>query len=555
MARRERTTFNVGDKVLDGRYEVLKVIHTRGMSSVYLILDNNLNKQWCLKEVRKSDAGRDNIEYHALLQEANIMKGLNHPNIPRITTIEDYDDSLFIVMDYVDGMSVKNWLETKGKINQEVVVRWMKQVTYVMLYLHSRPQPIFYRDMKPDNIMIQSDGSVKLLDFGISIVIKEKGQRIEKALGTKGYAAPEQSKKGNVCDLRSDIYALGKTMYFMLTGLNPNQIPKEKLKPIRDIDSSISVGLEQIVEKCTKENPDERYQSCEELMYALQNYTTLDAKHHKKLKFKCNLILGLGVSSILTLMGSLIPYNLNIKTQENEYAMLKTVAEQSGKESDYLNALEVNPTDIGLYLGYIDTIKQDGIFSLEEESSLLGYLNVSLDELKQDDNYGNLAYNVGKLYWFYYVKTEEGMSTSIKWFKDSYAEDFEKESSNTFYQLGMFNKTITSAVMESADRGVYKTYWENLLKARSDTSNGELVSLQLNYAVASCISTYAYNLKNDGVSYEEVSKIISELQSYVDKYPTENISVEKVQDTYSKLKSSLGTLQSKVDTIYKGGAS
>ena len=129
MARRERTTFNVGDKVLDGRYEVLKVIHTRGMSSVYLILDNNLNKQWCLKEVRKSDAGRDNIEYHALLQEANIMKGLNHPNIPRITTIEDYDDSLFIVMDYVDGMSVKNWLETKGKINQEVVVRWMKQVT------------------------------------------------------------------------------------------------------------------------------------------------------------------------------------------------------------------------------------------------------------------------------------------------------------------------------------------------------------------------------------------------------------------------------------------
>ena len=185
----------------------------------------------------------------------------------------------------------------------------------------------------------------------------------------------------------------------------------------------------------------------------------------------------------------------------------------------------------------------------------MGYLNVSLDELKQDDNYGNLAYNVGKLYWFYYVKTEEGMSTSIKWFKDSYAEDFEKESSNTFYQLGMFNKTITSAVMESADRGVYKTYWENLLKARSDTSNGELVSLQLNYAVASCISTYAYNLKNDGVSYEEVSKIISELRSYVDKYPTENISVEKVQDTYSKLKSSLGTLQSKVDTIYKGGAS
>ena len=84
-------------------------------------------------------------------------------------------------MDYVDGMSIKSWLNKKGKISQDVAVVWVKQITQVLVYLHNRKQPIFYRDMKPDNVMIQGDGNIKVLDFGISVVIKAKGQVIEKA--------------------------------------------------------------------------------------------------------------------------------------------------------------------------------------------------------------------------------------------------------------------------------------------------------------------------------------------------------------------------------------
>lgn len=550
----KRSVLSCGDKILNGRYEILKVIHSSGMSNVYLVSDSNLNKQWCLKEIRKSEAGRDKVEYYSLLQEANIMKSLNHTSIPRITTIEEDGDSIFIIMDYVDGMSIKSWLMRKGKINQEIVVTWMKQITQVVMYLHNRKQPIFYRDMKPDNVMIQSDGNIKLLDFGISVVIKEPGQVIDRALGTSGYAAPEQSKRGNVCDLRSDIYAMGKTMYYMLTGINPSQVPKDTpLRSVRDIDSSISIGLERIVNKCIQENPDNRYQSCEELLYALQNYKTLDTKYRNSIRRKCTTVLILLLSSIFILVASLIPLKLYNSQQEKEYERLSIVAEQSGKAEDYEAVLDINALSIKPYLGYVDAIKVDGVFTKDEELALLSYINPNLEELKVREDYGALAFNMGKLYWFYYQSNnqEEGMITSVKWFKDAKDAGYEPELSEVYYQLGMFKRNISVSVTESSDAGMYREYWDNLINAK-EVDNGELVNLQLNLAISSCISTYAYNLKSDGVTYEEISSELDNLQSYVKSYTP---SLEKAQSSYDSLVQTVNNLPSKVNSVYGvGGA-
>lgn len=548
----KRSVLSCGDKILNGRYEILKVIHSSGMSNVYLVSDSNLNKQWCLKEIRKSEAGRDQVEYFSLLQEANIMKSLNHTSIPRITTIEQDGDSIFIIMDYVDGMSVKSWLMRRGKISQDVVVSWMKQITQVVMYLHNRKQPIFYRDMKPDNVMIQGDGNIKLLDFGISVVIKEPGQVIEKALGTDGYAAPEQRRRGNVCDLRSDIYAMGKTMYYMLTGINPSQIPKDTpLRSVREVDSSISIGLEQIVNKCIQENPDDRYQSCEELLYALQNYKTLDTKYRNSIRRKCTTVLILFLSSIFILITSLIPLNLYNNQQEKEYARLTTVAEQSGKAEDYEAVLDVNALTIKPYLGYIDAIKVDGVFTKEEEADLLGYINPNLEELKLQQDYGALAFSMGKLYWFYYQgnSQEEGMITSVKWFEDAKVSGYEPELAEVYYQLGTFKRNISVSVTESADAGMYKDYWDNLIKAK-EVDNGELVNLQLNLAISSCISTYAYNLKVDGVTYEELTTEIESLQKYINTYTP---SLEKAQTSYDSLVQTVSGLSDKVNSVYGVG--
>lgn len=554
MSNLKRGVLKSGDKILNGRYEVLKVIHSSGMSNVYLVTDSNLNKQWCLKEIRKSEAGRDEIEYYSLLMEANIMKSLNHASIPRITTMEEEGDSIFIVMDYVDGMSIKSWLIKKGRINQDVAVNWMKQITQVLIYLHNRKNPIFYRDMKPDNVMIQSDGNIKLVDFGISVVIKNPNQKIDKALGTKGYAAPEQSKKGSICDLRSDIYAMGKTFYYMLTGINPSQIPKgTTLKPVRTIDSSISIGLEKIINKCIKENPDDRYQTCEELLYALQNYKTLDTNYRKTIKRKCTIVVSMFLTSIVILISSIIPYNLYKTQQTEEYNRLLTVAEQSGKQEDYQKVLDLdsNAKDIKPYLGYIDALKVDGVFSKQEESTLLNYINPSIDKLKNNADYGALAFNVGKLYWFYYEgnSDEEGMINSVKWFKDALDCGYEVELSNVYYQLGSFKRGISASIAESSDSGMYKKYWENLIKAK-EVDNGELINLQLNLAIANCISSYAYNLKRDGISYKQVQSEVSDLNNFINSYTP---SIEKAESLFKSLKETVSNIPNRVETIYKEG--
>lgn len=545
---KKRTSLSPGDLVLSGRYEILKVIHTSGMANVYLVSDKSLKKQWCLKEIVKSEAGRNKIEYRSLLQEANIMKSLNHSGIPRIVSIEEEGDSIFIVMDYVEGLSVKEWLNKKGSIKQSVVVSWMKQVCNILIYLHNKKEPIFYRDMKPDNIMIQDDGNIKVLDFGISVVISENNKIIKEALGTKGYAAPEQKKKGLPYDLRSDIYALGMTMYHMLTGINPGIVEKGNLKPIREINSGLSVGLEVIIDKCTKENPDERYQTVEEVLYALINFTKLDEKYIKGLKRKVSISVGLFLSSILLISFSFIPFGMYKSQEKDLYDNKLEVAVQTGRSEDYLEAISLNPTNLAPYVGLIDSFKVDGVFSKDEESGLLGLINPILSDIKSDADYGSLSYNIGKLYWFYY-EGNDGDVVSSKWFKEAIDSNFNKKDAKVYYDLGNFKRTVSMAIVESSDSGMYLEYWNNLMSAKAIDS-GEIIELQLYNAIADAIQSYSYRLMTDGVKKEDVVKEITGIQNYL---AVLNPVSDKSKELYSSLKHKTSSLMSIVDAAYSQG--
>lgn len=547
MNRKKRTILNRGDSVLGGRYEILKVIHTSGMANIYLVSDKNLNKQWCLKEIVKSEAGKNMIEYRSLLQEADIMKSLNHSGIPRIVTIEEENDSIFIVMDYVEGVSVKEWLNKKGTIKQSVVVSWMKQVCNILIYLHNRKEPIFYRDMKPDNIMIQDDGNIKVLDFGISAVISENNRVIEEALGTKGYAAPEQKKKGLPYDLRSDIYALGRTMYHMLTGLNP-AIVKGNLKPLREINSSLSVGLEVIIDKCTKENPDDRYQSVEEVLYALNNYNKLDDKYRSSLKKKVYVSVGFFIASILIFVSSFIPYGVYRVQEKDLYETKIEVATQSGRTEDYIEAISLNPLELKPYSGLIESYKIDGVFTKDEESSLLELINPNLINIKKKSDYGQLAYNIGKLYWFYY-EGDDGDVVSCKYFKEAIDNNFNSDESKVYYDLGNFKKTVSMAIVESSDSGMYIDYWNNLMSAKNIDS-GEIIELQLYNAIADAINSYTYRLKVDGVAKKDIYSEISNIEGYLE---ASNPVSEKSRELYEELNSKVDSLRNTVDVAYSQG--
>lgn len=262
--------------LIDGKYEILREIGRGGMSVVYLAMDIRLNKQWAIKEIerRANDANND-IVVSSLLAEANLMKKLDHPALPRIVDIIEERDTIYVVMDYIEGEPLSKVLEVYGAQDQDLVIEWGKQLCDVLYYLHNCEPPIIYRDMKPANIMLRPDGSVKLIDFGIAREYKRSKNADTESLGTRGYAAPEQFGGRGQTDARTDIYSFGVTLYHLVTGKNPCEPPYE-LYPIKQINPAFYDGLQYLIQKCTQMNPSERFQSCDEIRYVLDNIKEFD---------------------------------------------------------------------------------------------------------------------------------------------------------------------------------------------------------------------------------------------------------------------------------------
>ena len=260
-------------KTIDGKYEVLKLIGRGGFYTTYLVRNIHVNKAWAMKVCDKknrhySPAMRENI-----LTEPYMMQKLNHPAIPRVVDIIEDEDSIYIVRDYIEGETLETIVKMNGAQPADMVVEWGKQMCDALGYLHSQNPPLIYRDMKPANVILQPDGTVKFIDFGIMRAYKPNQNSDTCCLGTKGYAAPEQFG-GSQTDARTDIFGLGMTMFRLVTGVNPTEPPYE-VTPICMIDSALSKGLEYIISRCIQPNPNERYQSCDDLKADLNNYLSL----------------------------------------------------------------------------------------------------------------------------------------------------------------------------------------------------------------------------------------------------------------------------------------
>lgn len=229
-------------EIIDGKYEILREVGRGGMSVVYLAMDKRLNKQWAIKEFRKDkDDVSKQVALKALLDEANLMKKLDHPTLPRIVDIIDNRQTVYVIMDYIEGESLNKVLDAYGAQPQEAVIEWAKQLSDVLDYLHTQNPPVIYRDMKPANIMLKPDGSVRLIDFGIAREYKEGKAGDTEAIGTRGYAAPEQFGGKGQTDARTDIYSLGVTLYIWL---QERILPNRLMKSIR---SDIGIHHSQVV--------------------------------------------------------------------------------------------------------------------------------------------------------------------------------------------------------------------------------------------------------------------------------------------------------------------
>lgn len=259
--------------VVGGRYSVLQMIGRGGFCTTYLVRDRKSNHIWAMKACDKTDkhycpAIRENI-----LHEVNMMIAIKHPAIPQVVDIVEDEEGLFIIREYVEGVTLESVVRDFGAVRAEVVAEWGKDLCDMLGYLHKMTPPRIYRDMKPANIILTPDHVLKVIDFGIVRVYDSMKKGDTCFLGTKGYAAPEQYGVRQ-SDARTDIYGLGMTMHHLVTGIDPKKSLCEAF-PIRQYNAALPKGLEYIISKCIQSNPDDRYQSCDELLTDLNNYMKL----------------------------------------------------------------------------------------------------------------------------------------------------------------------------------------------------------------------------------------------------------------------------------------
>lgn len=525
--------------LIGGRYRILTQIGEGGMSRVYLALDTVLNKQWAAKEIKRVDdkAQRDLI-VQSLITESNMIKRFDHPAIPRIVDIVDEDGTLYVIMDYVDGHTLEEVLKENGPQPEDSVADWAIQLCDVLDYLHERKPPVVYRDMKPANVMLKTNGLVELIDFGIAREYRETGEVTAATsdtvqLGTRGFAPPEQYGGSGQTDARSDVYALGATMYNLITGKSPAD-PPYTMAPVRQIIPEVSPGFERIVAKATQQNPDDRYQSCAEMAYDLEHYREADDAHKAKLRRKWRIFVGMTAACAAFLVVGIGSTVMQAVTLNSDFNHWMQVGQQSSSEDEaaaaYLNAVAIRPTSVDPYNGLIALYRADQDFSPKEERQLREALLPNISNFEKNDAWADMAFSLGKLYWYSYNTSaaldseaayENGRSERIRaasqWMHD--AADVEGYGSHdladAYADIADFNTDIVPLINEGSDAGLYAPYFDRLgdLVSSVEGEKNDVVTLEASNLVLDALRTYPRKFRADGVSQEQLEQMLDKAVS------------------------------------------
>lgn len=266
-------------KLLDDRYEILSVLGTGGMAVVYRAYCHRLNRYVAVK-ILKGELAADQDLRRRFHDESQAVAMLSHPNIVAVYDVSQVDGREFIVMELIDGITLKQYINKRGGcLNWRESLHFITQIMQGLKHAHSRG--IIHRDIKPQNVMVLRDGSVKVTDFGIARTTNSQATMTQDAIGSVHYISPEQAK-GSHIDARSDIYSAGVVLYEMLTGRlpfegdNPVSVAIQHINSIpvspRELNPDIPVGLEQITMKAMASTPDRRYRSAEDMLNDLDAF-------------------------------------------------------------------------------------------------------------------------------------------------------------------------------------------------------------------------------------------------------------------------------------------
>ena len=260
-------------KRLDGRYEIKEIIGVGGMAVVYKAYDNQENRTVAVKILKEEFISNEEF-VRRFKNESKAIAMLSHPNIVKVYDVSFGDLIQYIVMEYIDGITLKEYIEHEGSLRWKDAVHFTIQILKGLQHAHDKG--IVHRDVKPQNIMVLPDGTIKVTDFGIARFARSEQRTItDKAIGSVHYISPEQAR-GECTDEKTDIYSVGVILYEMLTGQLPfqaenavsvaiMQLQREPQLPT-EINGSIPLGLEQITMHAMQKNPERRYQSASEML-------------------------------------------------------------------------------------------------------------------------------------------------------------------------------------------------------------------------------------------------------------------------------------------------
>lgn len=264
-------------QILDNRYRIDRVIGVGGMAVVYRAEDMQMHRTVAVK-ILKDDVARDEVSVKRFINESKAVAMLSHPNIVNIYDVSVRTEAKYIVMEHIEGITLKSYMQKKGALDTREVIAYTEQVLRALEHAHQKG--IVHRDIKPQNIMLLKNGIIKVADFGIAKLPDAETVTVkDSAIGTVFYISPEQAS-GQKIDARSDIYSLGAMMYEMATGKLPFQGDSpvsvalmqinEDATPAKELNPAIPLGLSQIIERAMNKDPDLRYQSAAQMLRHLQ---------------------------------------------------------------------------------------------------------------------------------------------------------------------------------------------------------------------------------------------------------------------------------------------
>ena len=517
--------------ILDKKYRIDDLIGEGGMSRVWKAKDLDLNMVWAVKEIdKRSEKYKAIVLPDGRIPEFETMKRINHPAFPRIIHMIEEPSYLYIIMDYIEGENLLNIIDYYGVPNQDDVVNWMIDACDAIDYLHHLDPPVMHRDIKPSNMMVDKQGRLKIIDFGTAKEYEE-GERDRKAVGTKAYAAPEQFQKKT--DLRSDVYTLGVTLYQLLTGEDPHR-KGFVMKPIRDVNPSLSSGLEKIVLRATEADPDDRYQTMEDMADALSSYRKLDDEYLQKLRKKIRSFrLAISLSALLLVLSAgLITAGVAINNRTYEALLGSETLDRDERAMELEQAITLKPKEEAPYIELVKLYAEDGKLTESEAGAIRKIYGKNKDLLKNDVvAFADINYTIGEALLQYYTGESDHSArakllSAYPYFENATVDGFDRKPLAEGYAfMGRYYKDFviadTSLVTNKVEIEDYRNLLaecENTILTLNDYSGDPSGKMRvITYSIIlSLLDNQRSSMAKGGIREEEILSVTDKIEKGLD---------------------------------------